>query len=282
MRVCIFNNYQEMSRIAAAIVGKCIQTKKGAVLGLATGSTPIGMYQELVRMHRSGELDFSQVITFNLDEYVGLSPLHPQSYHSFMQCHFFQHVNPPSNVHIPRGDAANLALECANYEAAMNQVGGIDIQILGIGSNGHIGFNEPGADAEGTTNVVKLSDCTIKSNARFFSSPNQVPGYAVSMGIKTILDKSKTILLLANGVDKAAAVRHMLTGEVTPAVPASLLRLHSDVTVLLDQAAAQELTERTFVSTESRSPIKFSFLKGKKDGKSTDVGRYRYYTFGNN
>ncbi|MDA5109185.1 glucosamine-6-phosphate deaminase [Brevibacillus thermoruber] len=245
MKLLIAENYEALSKEAARVVAQVVAAKPTAVLGLATGSTPIGMYRELARLHREEGVDFSRVMTFNLDEYVGLPPHHPQSYRTFMQEHFFRHVNIPlEQTNIPRGDAPDLQAECRRYEEAIAAAGGIDIQVLGIGRNGHIGFNEPGSDAETTTRVVKLAQSTIKANARFFDSIDEVPTKAVSMGIKTIL-AAKRILLLASGEAKAEAVRRMLEGERTPDVPASLLQLHPDVTVIVDKDAAALLAAET-------------------------------------
>ncbi|NNV03029.1 glucosamine-6-phosphate deaminase [Brevibacillus sp. MCWH] len=245
MKLLIAENYESLSKAAAHIVAQVVTAKPTAVLGLATGSTPIGMYRELARLHREEGVDFSRVTTFNLDEYVGLPPHHPQSYHTFMQEHFFRHVNIPlEQTNIPRGDAPDLQAECRRYEAAIAAAGGIDLQVLGIGGNGHIGFNEPGSDAETTTRIVELAQSTIKANARFFESIDEVPTKAVSMGIKTIL-AAKRIMLLASGEAKADAVRRMLEGEKTPDVPASLLQLHSDVTVIADKEAAALLSAET-------------------------------------
>jgi glucosamine-6-phosphate deaminase len=245
MKLLIAENYEALSKAAARIVAQVVEAKPTAVLGLATGSTPVGMYEELARMHREAGVDFSRVTTFNLDEYVGLPPHHPQSYRTFMQEHFFRHVNIPlEQTNIPRGDAPDLQAECRRYEEAIAAAGGIDIQVLGIGSNGHIGFNEPGSDAETTTRVVKLAKSTIEANARFFDSIDEVPTKAVSMGIKTIL-AAKRIILLASGEAKAEAVRRMLEGEMTHDVPASLLQLHPDVTVIVDKEAAALLAAET-------------------------------------
>lgn len=244
MRWLIVEDYEALSGEAAELVAREVREKPDAVLGLATGSTPVGMYQELIRQHQAGNLDFSRITTFNLDEYVGLSATHPQSYRVFMHETFFQHVNvQPERIHIPCGDAADLDEECDRYERAIQAAGGIDLQILGIGGNGHIGFNEPGSPVSSRTRVVDLAQRTITDNARFFASIEEVPTKAVTMGIQTILE-AKKIVLLACGASKAEAMQRMLEGEITPDVPASLLREHPDVTVIMDRQAAARLSER--------------------------------------
>ena len=242
MKLVIVKDYQEMSRKAAELLAAEVKQHPQTVLGLATGGTPVGMYRELIKLHEDEGIDFSQAQSFNLDEYVGLSSAHPQSYRAYMQENLFQHINlPAEKTHVPAGDAADLDKECARYEEAIREAGGIDIQVLGIGNNGHIGFNEPGSSAESTTRVVQLTESTIEANARYFASVEEVPTQAVSMGIKTILG-AKKVVLLASGETKAQAVRLMLEGEPTADVPASLLQLHPDVTVIVDEAAASQLT----------------------------------------
>ncbi|MDP3794635.1 MAG: glucosamine-6-phosphate deaminase [bacterium] len=247
MRVMIASDYEAMSRTAAQLVAEALRAKPGLVLGLATGSTPVGMYAELVRMHRKEALDFSAVRTFNLDEYIGLSPEHPQSYHAFMRQHLFDHVNArPENIHIPDGtvtsgyDAAGAA-----YEALIEHAGGIDFQVLGIGTNGHVGFNEPTSGLASRTRAVVLTDETRKANKRFFGPDEAVPELAMTMGMGTILD-AKKIVLLASGAQKAPAVALSIEGPVSAMVPASALQLHRNVTVILDEAAAGELTQRPY------------------------------------
>jgi glucosamine-6-phosphate deaminase len=241
VKYTVLETYEDMSRYVAEHVAEVIRKKKNAVLGLATGSTPIGLYQYLIRMYQEGNLDFSQVTTFNLDEYVGLSKKHSQSYHAFMDREFFNHINiNRTNVYIPNGDVDDLSVECRQYEQLIQQEGGIDLQILGIGANGHIGFNEPGSLFEGTTRIVELDNSTLQANARFFESVEKVPKKAISMGIRTILN-SRLIFLIASGKGKAQAVRQMLKGDMTTRVPASLLQNHQGVYFFLDQAAASEL-----------------------------------------
>ena len=241
MKLCVVEDYQAMSKMAADFLVREVNRKPDIVLGLATGGTPVGMYEELVRRHREDGVDFSRVTSFNLDEYVGLPASHPQSYRTYMYTHLFEKINiDEKRTHIPRGDAPDLAAECERYEREIVRAGGIDVQVLGIGTNGHIGFNEPGSTAETTTRVVQLTKSTVEANARYFDSPQAVPTQAVSMGIRNIL-AAKRILLLASGQSKAEAVQRMLEGEITPELPASLLRHHGDVTVILDRQAASLL-----------------------------------------
>ncbi|MCY8316307.1 glucosamine-6-phosphate deaminase [Bacillus vallismortis] len=243
MRIIVADHYEELCKLSANIVKKHVQEKKDAVLGLATGSTPVGLYKQLISDYQSGEIDFSKVTTFNLDEYAGLSPSHPQSYNHFMHEYLFQHINmQPGHIHIPQGDNPQLEAECKVYEDLIRRAGGIDIQILGIGANGHIGFNEPGSDFEDRTRIVKLSESTIQANARFFGGdPVLVPRLAISMGIQTILEFSRHIVLLASGEEKADAIQKMAEGPVTTDVPASILLKHHQVTVIADQKAARKL-----------------------------------------
>lgn len=200
------------------------------------------MYKELIRMHIEESLDFSDVVTFNLDEYVGISKQHPQSYHHFMFQHLFNHINiDPKKIYIPNGNNVDLQLECKSYKQKIIQMGGIDIQVLGIGANGHIGFNELGSNLHDKTRVVQLSESTLRANSRFFGDINLVPTLAISMGIKTILDNSKRIILLANGIEKEEAVYGMVEGDVCSNNTASLLKLHPNVTVILDLQVAGKL-----------------------------------------
>ena len=242
MKVIVVKTEEEMGREAAAIVAEGIRSKPHYVLGLATGSTPIPLYQELIRLHKEEGLDFSTVITFNLDEYVGLPPTHDQSYRYFMDTQLFNHVNIlKKNTHVPDGMTDDIEAHCLAYEAMIEDVGGIDCQILGIGSNGHIGFNEPGSSLASRTRVVELTEKTIQDNSRFFSSIDEVPRRAITMGIGTILDSQK-LVLLATGANKAEAVAAALEGPVTAKVPASALQLHPDVTFILTEDAASGLT----------------------------------------
>ena len=247
MEVIICRNYEEMSKAAAHEVAQLLNTKPNAVLGLATGSTPVGMYQELVRMHKQEGLDFSQVTTFNLDEYVGLSPTHDQSYHYFMNENLFKHINiPPQNIHIPSGTTRNHLAFCEWYERRIKECGGIDLQVLGIGSDGHIAFNEPGSSLGSRTRIKTLAKQTIDDNARsFFKHREDVPIYAITMGVGTILEAT-LIILLATGSVKADIVAAAVEGPVTASVTASVLQLHRDVIYILDEEAAAGLKRRDY------------------------------------
>ena len=241
MRVLITDSYDQMGLEAAKIVAGQIYLKPNSVLGLATGSTPLSMYERLVAVHRTVGLDFSEVTTFNLDEYIGMGPDNPQSYHYFMQEHFFKHINiKPENVHIPNGMAQDVIAEGERYEQLIAAKGGIDLQVLGIGQNAHIGFNEPDVKFAATTHKVELDEETILDNSRFFNNVDEVPRYAISMGIKTIM-MAEHVILLANGRNKARAVYKAVCGDVTPEAPASILQLHRDVVVILDKEAAELL-----------------------------------------
>jgi len=246
MEVVVLPTYAEMSRAAAAVVAEVLNEKPNAVLGMATGSTPLGLYQELVRKHREEGLDFAQVSSFNLDEYVGLQPTHPQSYHHFMHENFFKHVNmAPGNIYIPSGTTSNYQAFCQWYERRIEECGGIDVQILGIGSDGHIAFNEPGSSLSSRTRLKTLAKPTIDDNARFFERPADVPIYAITMGVGTILE-ARTLVLLANGKNKSSAVAAMVEGPVTSMVTASALQMHPSARVFLDEPAAAELKMRDY------------------------------------
>jgi glucosamine-6-phosphate deaminase len=240
--VVLEDDERSLSRDAAHIVANTVRSRPHVVLGLATGSTPIGMYRELVRLHQKEQLDFSHVVTFNLDEYLGLRPDHPQSYHAYMARHFFDHVNvSPENIHIPDGSLRPSYDEyCAWYEACIRQAGGIDLQVLGIGKEGHIGFNESSSSLRSRTRPKILATQTVKDNRRFFGPHEAVPDCAITMGLDTILD-ARRILLLASGAHKAKAVAAAVEGPVTASVTASVLQFHPHVTVLVDQDAAAEL-----------------------------------------
>jgi glucosamine-6-phosphate deaminase len=246
MEIIIQKTPEDMSRTAARVVASIINAKPNAVIGLATGSTPLGLYKELVRLHREEGLDFSQVTTFNLDEYVGLTQQHPQSYHYFMQENLFKHINiAKHNIYIPSGTTDNYHAFCLWYEQRIKECGGIDLQILGIGSDGHIAFNEPTSSLGSRTRIKTLAKQTIDDNARFFDSPGQVPIYAITMGVGTILE-ARQILLLANGPKKAAAVAATIEGPVTSMITASALQLHPDVMMIIDQEAAADLKMREY------------------------------------
>lgn len=232
MRIIKCENYAEVSRKAANLIASQIIVKPDAVLGLATGSTPIGTYKLLIEQYNKGELDFSEITTVNLDEYVGLSPENDQSYRYFMNDNLFNHVNVrKDHTFVPNGLAKDVNVECAEYEKRIEDLGGIDLQLLGIGGNGHVGFNEPAAAFDTVTHVVELKASTREANARFFESIDEVPTHALTMGLKGIMG-AKKVLLVANGPQKAEIVEKAFFGPVTPEVPASILQLHPDVTVI--------------------------------------------------
>ena len=247
MLVILKRDADEASRHAAQLIASAICRKPALVLGLATGSTMIGVYQELVRLNQHGSLDFSRVTTFNLDEYLGVAPSHPESFHYFMQKHLFSHVNiDPHSIHIPDGTIhENYDQYCASYEQAICDAGGIDIQLLGIGRNGHIGFNEPTSSIASRTRLKVLSKETLDDNAKSFSPGEERPKCAITMGIGSILDARK-VLLIATGAAKASAVAKSIEGPIASAVSASALQLHPDVTFLVDEPAASQLTQRDY------------------------------------
>jgi len=241
MNVVIVKDYQELSVQAARLVADQITRKKNTVLGLATGQTPVGMYQELIKKFRKREIDFSQVVTFNLDEYYGLSPEHPQSYNYFMWDTFFQYINiKKENVYLLKGTTEDIAEECQRYEYLIEKRGGIDLQILGIGDNGHLGFNEPAMGLNSKTHLVNLSEETIRANSKYFSDIKEVPRQALTMGIGTIM-KARKIILLAGGRKKAPVIAKTINGPVSTEVPATVLQLHNEVTILIDKEAAREI-----------------------------------------
>ena len=241
MKVYIGKNYDEMSRIAANVLSAQVMMKPDCVLGLATGSTPIGTYKVLIERCAAGDLDFSQVKSINLDEYVGLSGEHDQSYRYFMNNNLFNHINiDKANTNVPNGLAEDVDAECERYNNVINTLGPIDIQVLGMGHNGHIGFNEPDDHFPLETHKVDLAQSTIDANARFFASADEVPRQALTMGIKTIM-QAKKVLVVVSGKDKAEIVKKAFTGPVTPEVPASILQMHSDVILVADEAAASLL-----------------------------------------
>lgn len=241
MKVILAADSTEMSAFAARFLARRIREASRPVLGLATGDTVLGTYAELIRMHRDEGLDFGACTTFNLDEYVGLSPRHPQSYHATMESTFFRHVNVDrARTFLPNGCAPDLLVEAERYEDAMRLSGGLTVQLLGIGSNGHIAFNEPGSSLRSRTRVKKLSGQTIRDNARFFERPEDVPRYVLTMGVGTI-SEARFLLLLASGRRKAAAVRAALEGPLTAMCPASVVQLHPHAFVVVDAEAASEL-----------------------------------------
>lgn len=237
MQIFREKDYEGMSRRAASLISAQIILKPHCVLGLATGSSPIGTYRRLVEGYQNGELDFSEVRTVNLDEYKGLAPDNDQSYRYFMQDNLFSKVNiRPENTNVPNGLASDDTAECTRYDAVIRSMGGVDLQLLGIGHNGHIGFNEPASEFPKDTHCVALTQSTIDANSRLFASPDLVPHYAYTMGIKSIMMAHK-ILLIASGKDKAEIVKKAFFGPVTPEVPASILQLHPDVVLVADEAA---------------------------------------------
>lgn len=241
LRIYREKNYEAMSRQAANLISAQVILKPDCVLGLATGSTPVGIYKQLVEWYKKGDLDLSEVSTVNLDEYRGLAPDHDQSYRCFMEQNFFSHVNiRPENTHVPDGLCADPAAFCAGYDAMLRSMGGTDLQLLGVGRNGHIGFNEPGDDFVVPTHVVDLAPSTIEANARFFAAPGDVPRQALTMGIGAIM-AAKKILLVASGADKADALREAFRGPVTARVPASILQVHPDVVLVGDELALAKL-----------------------------------------
>lgn len=246
MRVIVESSPEHVARMAATFVAALVRKKPTCVLGLATGSTPLGLYRELIRLHREEGLDFSRVTSFNLDEYVGLAPSHPQSYRYFMQHNFFQHINiDQRNTHVPDGRALDFEAHAEQYERRIKDEGGIDLQVLGIGSDGHIAFNEPGSSLGSRTRLKTLTSETVRDNARFFNDPTEVPRLAVTMGVGTILE-SRRCLLLACGRHKAEAIRATIEGPVTAQVTASALQLHRDVIAVVDEDAASSLYRREY------------------------------------
>lgn len=241
MRIYKMKNYKEMSRKAADVIGAQIINNPSCVLGLATGSTPIGTYKELIQDFKEGRLDFSQVKTVNLDEYKGLPRTNDQSYYYFMNDNLFKSVNiDPANTNVPNGMIEDSEAECANYEAIIDSLGGQDLQLLGLGHNGHIGFNEPDSSFIKDTHCVDLQESTIEANKRFFATIDDVPRKAYTMGIHTIM-KAKMILVIASGTEKADIIQKAFFGPVTPQVPASILQLHSNVILIGDDASLSKI-----------------------------------------
>lgn len=239
MKIIRTNNYEEMSRQAAEIVISRVKENPRMTLGLATGSTPINLYKEMINDHLQHGTSYRNIHTVNLDEYIGLPNNHPSSYYFFMKSQLFDHIDiPAKNINIPSGTVEDLDKECEQYEETIKKLGGIDLQILGIGPNGHIAFNEPGTSFESRTHVVKLTDSTIKANSRFFKSIDQVPTKAISIGLKTIAE-SKQIILLASGASKAEAMRDLINGPVSEKFPASILKEHPNALLIADSDALQ-------------------------------------------
>lgn len=243
MRIYKASDYEDLSRIAANIIASQVVMKPDCVLGLATGSTPIGTYKKLVEKYENGDLDFSEVKTVNLDEYKGLPRENDQSYYYFMHDNLFDHVNvKPENTNLPDGTEPDADKECKNYEALIASLGGQDLQLLGLGHNGHIGFNEPADTFAKETHCVDLQERTIEANKRFFASADEVPKQAYTMGIGTIM-QAKKILVVVSGEDKADTVAKAFFGPITPQVPASVLQLHSDVILVADEAALSKVPQ---------------------------------------
>lgn len=241
MKIYKAKDYKDMSRKAANIISAQVIMKPNCVLGLATGSTPIGTYDQLVEWYNKGDLDFSEVTTVNLDEYKGLPRKNDQSYYYFMHQHLFDRVNiDPERTNVPNGMEPDAEKECGRYEELIRSLGGVDLQLLGLGHNGHIGFNEPGEAFEKETHCVDLTESTIEANKRFFASADDVPKQAYTMGIKTIM-QAKKILIVVNGENKADIVERAFFGPVTPEVPASILQLHNDVTLVGDEEALAKI-----------------------------------------
>ena len=239
MKLITVDNYEELSKVAARELASTIKEKPNAILGLATGGSPVGMYKELIKMYQDGELDFSKIKTVNLDEYVGLNPEHEQSYRHFMNENLFNHVNINiNNTIVPNGLAQDLNVECKEYDKKIEELGGIDVQLLGVGNNGHIAFNEPDKELYSGTHVITLTEDTIKANSRFFDTIDEVPKRAITMGLGEIM-KAKKIVLIASGESKAEAIKGLFSGKITTENPASMLQMHRDVTVIVDKAAAK-------------------------------------------
>lgn len=237
MRLIRAKDYADVSRKAANIMAAQVQLQPDCVLGLATGSSPVGAYQELIAKYQAGELDFSQVKAANLDEYVGLTKDHDQSYAYFMRSNLFDHINiDQANCNIPNGMNPDAEAECARYDAVIESMGGVDLQLLGLGPNGHVGFNEPGDAFVRDTNKIELTKATIDANARFFATRDDVPKYAYTMGIGAIM-KAKRVLMVVSGANKAQAVKDCFFGPIRPQAPGSILQLHPDFILVADEAA---------------------------------------------
>lgn len=238
MKIIVEKDYQAMSKRAALMVASQIRLKSNTNLGLATGGTPIGMYDKLIDIHQNNEVDFSEVKSFNLDEYCGLKKDHENSYHYYMMNNFFNEINiQTENIHIPDGSAADFKKESRDYEKLIKKAGGIDLQILGIGTNAHIGFNEPAEKLNAETEIVDLTEETITANSRYFENIEDVPKKAISMGMASIL-KANRIILLASGKNKAEAIQKTVNGQISTQAPSSLLQTHPEITIIVDQEAA--------------------------------------------
>jgi glucosamine-6-phosphate deaminase len=259
MQVIIKPSYDEMSKEAAQIVKARLLKKPNLVLGLATGSTPIGLYQELVRMHKEEGLSFKKVVTFNLDEYFGIDAKHPQSYYLFMWENLFKNLDiNPKNIHVPDGTvkAKDVERYCDWYEKEIDRFGGVDLQVIGIGGDGHIGFNEPGSSLGSRTRAKTLTEETIEDNARFFASRDDVPRYCITMGVGTVME-AKELLFVANGKKKAQVVAAAIEGGITAQVTASVIQLHRRVTAILDEEAGSMLKRKNYYNFVTEAVKKF-------------------------
>jgi glucosamine-6-phosphate deaminase len=246
MEIIIQENINEASRLGALIVARQIASKPDSVLGLATGSTPLALYRQLIDLYDQKMIDFSRVTSFNLDEYVGLPPSHPSSYNSYMWQHLFNHINiRPHRTHLPDGMAPDIAEHCRQYEGVIKAAGGIDLQVLGIGADGHIGFNEPTSSLASRTRIKTLTEQTRQDNAPNFGSADKVPHHVITMGVGTIME-SRLCLMLAFGTGKATAIREMVEGPITATVPASALQMHPRTIVITDGEAASELSRKDY------------------------------------
>lgn len=244
MQLRIFRTEEELDEAGAELIAALVKRKPNAVLGLATGGTPVGLYNRLAERHQAGEVSFVHAASFNLDEYAGLAAGHPESYRSFMRRHLFDRIDMPADrTHIPDGNAPDLDAECRRYDERLARLGPIDLQLLGLGHNGHIGFNEPAPELAGGTHVVELDDSTRRANARFFGRPEDVPRRAVTMGVGAIL-RAERVVLAVKGEGKADILRRALQGSITTACPASLLQLHPRLTVLADRGAGKYLMRK--------------------------------------
>lgn len=242
MEIIIVKDYEQMSQHAATLINQFVQDNPYATLGLATGHTPERTYKLLIEAHHDLHIDWTNITTFNLDEYIGLNPNSPHSYRAYMQEKLFKHLNiKPQNIHLP-SITGDMAQNVINYEKSITNAGGINLQLLGIGQNGHIAFNEPGTDFETTTHVANLTPMTLSANNRYFKTPTDMPSKAITMGLKTIM-QAQAIILLASGQDKATAVQQMIENEPSAKVPASILQNHNRVTVIVDQQAASKLKQ---------------------------------------
>ena len=243
MKLIIEKDYENISKRAANEILKIVNNKEHSILGLATGSSPVGLYEELIKLNEEKKIDFSKVTTINLDEYIGISNNHPQSYRYFMNDTLFNHINiDKNNTYVPNGNAKDMEAECVGYDKKIRDLGGIDLQLLGIGGNGHIAFNEPDEELVVGTHVTGLTESTIEANSRFFDSIDEVPKKAITMGLGEIM-KAKSIILIASGKGKAEAIAKLFSGKITTKSPATLLSVHNDVTVIIDEQAASLLNQ---------------------------------------